>query len=370
MSVYLDHITRHSPQGGRAIVDDVSLSVKDGSFTALVGPSGAGKTSLLRIIAGLDPHQRGQVSIDGRRVDTLGARERNIGFVFQHYALFAHMTVAANIGFGLAIRPRHSRPGRAAIRRRVEELLELMQLPAMGARYPHELSGGQRQRVALARALATGPRVLLLDEPFGALDPLVRRQIRGWLHNLHERLGLTTILVTHDRQEAAELADTVVIMNRGRVVQSGTPQELEDNPADPFVMDFSGETIRIAGLVTNGRFVPDMSDIIPVPVALSNGRAEILIRPADIRLLPQQGNAIAQFYQRRGLVASYKVTSASFDGMLVEMPADPGDVSASIITHCAIDISAGRFVRDNAWVIPGYGLIGPVVSDEVQFLYS
>ena len=347
MSVQLDHITRILPHGGRPIVDDISLTVPDGSFTALVGPSGAGKTSLLRIIAGLDPHQGGHVMIDGARVDTQDARTRNIGFVFQHYALFAHMTVAANIGFGLSIRPRRTRPGKAEIAARVADLLDLMQLPGMGARYPHELSGGQRQRVALARALATGPRVLLLDEPFGALDPLVRQQIRGWLRDLHERLGLTTILVTHDRQEAAELADTVVLMRDGRIVQSGPARQVEDNPADPFVMTFTGDVVRIAGHVAHGMFIPTLPDIQPVAATVPDGPADILIRPADIRLRPGGGNAHARLRHRRGLVGIYE-TAIGHTTFVVETITTAD--SAPAITGCALDITAGRLARGDAWL--------------------
>ncbi|GBQ14602.1 sulfate ABC transporter ATP-binding protein [Komagataeibacter rhaeticus] len=346
MSVQLEQITRRNPRNGRPIVDNVSLAVASGSFTALVGPSGAGKTSLLRIIAGLDPHQAGHVSIDGTRVDTLDARARNIGFVFQHYALFAHMSVAANIGFGLSVRPRGQRPRRDVIARRVEDLLDLMQLSGLGGRYPHELSGGQRQRVALARTLATGPRVLLLDEPFGALDPLVRRQIRGWLRSLHERLGLTTILVTHDRQEAAELADTVVLMRHGRIVQAGTPQALEDTPADPFTMAFTGDLVRLGGRVENHVFTPDLPDILPVTAPIAAGPAELLVRPVDIALRPGQGQATAVLRQARGPLGLYDVRLGT-DTLQVEtlMPPD----RPRILPHCALDVTAGRLARDNAW---------------------
>lgn len=351
MSVNLDHIIRVSPRNGQPIVDDVSLTVVDGSFTALVGPSGAGKTSLLRIIAGLDPHQGGQVSIDGARVDNLAARERNIGFVFQHYALFAHMSVADNIGFGLSIRPRRTRPTRAEIASRVEELLDLMQLPGVGGRYPHQLSGGQRQRVALARALATGPRLLLLDEPFGALDPLVRRQIRGWLRDLHERLGLTTILVTHDRQEATELADTIALMRHGRIVQAGTARQLEESPASPFVMEFTGDVIRIPGRVEHGLFIADMPDIHAFATTGADGRADVLIRPSDIRLLPERGGAMAWLRQTRGMLGTYDfTTSVGIQGLRFETVVPDG--AAPIVVNCALDISAGRIARDDAWIQP------------------
>ncbi|KAB8122328.1 ATP-binding cassette domain-containing protein [Komagataeibacter medellinensis] len=345
MSVQLEQITRLNPGNGRPIVDGASLAVADGSFTALVGPSGAGKTSLLRIIAGLDPHNSGHVLIDGTRMDGVGAAARNIGFVFQHYALFAHMSVAANIGFGLSIRPRGSRPRRDAIARRVEDLLDLMQLSGLGGRYPHELSGGQRQRVALARTLATGPRVLLLDEPFGALDPLVRRQIRSWLRDVHEKLGLTTILVTHDRQEASELADMVVLMHHGRIVQAGTPQALEDTPADPFTMAFTGDVVRLDGRVENSIFTPDLPDVLPVAAPVAAGPAELLVRPIDIRLRPGYGQATATLRQARGPLGLYTIHLGT-QTLQVETLIPP---DAAPVAHCALDVSAGRLARGAAW---------------------
>jgi sulfate transport system ATP-binding protein len=221
-------------------LNGVSLTVPKGSFVALLGPSGSGKTTLLRILGGLEFADLGHVSFEGEDWLALPARERRAGFVFQQYALFRHMTVARNIAFGLEIRSRRTRPGRAEIRRRVEELLSLVQLEGLGARYPSQLSGGQRQRVALARALAIEPRMLLLDEPFGALDAKVRKDLRDWLRKLHERLGLTTIFVTHDQEEALALADLVAVLNLGKIEQIGTPAELRSQPATAFVSDFLG----------------------------------------------------------------------------------------------------------------------------------
>lgn len=347
MSVRLEHLTRRVARHGRPIVDDVSLEVADGSFTALLGPSGAGKTSLLRIIAGLDAHCDGRVFINAQRVDMMEARSRNIGFVFQNYALFDHMTVARNIGFGLSIRPRALRPDRAGIAARVEELLELMHLPGMGGRYPHELSGGQRQRVALARALATGPRVLLLDEPFGALDPLVRRRIRGWLRDLHDRLGLTTILVTHDRHEACELADAIALMRDGRIVQAGSPQQLLDTPATPFAMEFMGEVTRLAGRVVGGRFIADLPDVRPVMAGGPDGVAELLVRAGDVRLLPGQGAATAWLRQAHGPIGTFDVMSGP-DTIRLDAVIPPGD--GRIVVNCALDVSAGRVARDGQWL--------------------
>jgi len=223
----------------------VSLEVPDGAFLALLGPSGSGKTTLLRILGGLEHADLGHVGFAGLDWLTLPARERRAGFVFQQYALFKHMTVAKNIAFGLDVRPRRNRPTRAEIRRRVEELLSLVQLEGLGGRYPSQLSGGQRQRVALARALAIEPRMLLLDEPFGALDAKVRKELRGWLRGLHERLGLTTVFVTHDQDEALELGDFVAVMNEGRIEQVAAPAVLRAKPATPFVAEFL-EAARIA----------------------------------------------------------------------------------------------------------------------------
>ena len=214
----------------------VSLSVPKGSFLALLGPSGSGKTTLLRILGGLEFAEMGRVIYDDRDWLAVPARERGAGFVFQHYALFRHMSVAKNIAFGLEVRP--NRPPRAEILRRVEELLDLVQLEGLGKRYPSQLSGGQRQRVALARALAIEPRMLLLDEPFGALDAKVRKDLRHWLRELHNRMGITTIFVTHDQEEALELADLVAVMNQGKIEQIGTPADIRERPATDFVAQF------------------------------------------------------------------------------------------------------------------------------------
>ncbi|MEO7240646.1 MAG: ATP-binding cassette domain-containing protein [Sphingomicrobium sp.] len=219
-------------------LDDVSLEIADGEFVALLGPSGSGKTTLLRIIAGLEAPEAGSVHFGQRDVTNAPAASRGIGFVFQHYALFGHMTVADNIGFGLAVMPRGARPAKAEIRRRADELLELVRLPGLGHRYPSELSGGQRQRVALARALAREPRILLLDEPFGALDAKVRRELRVALRQIHDELKLTSVFVTHDHEEAFTLADRVAILGQGRVEQFAEPAEIAARPASDFVREF------------------------------------------------------------------------------------------------------------------------------------
>ena len=231
----------HKRFGDFTALGDVSLEVKEGELVALLGPSGSGKTTLLRILAGLEEPDSGTVLFDGADAAALDARARGVGFVFQHYALFRHMTVFENVAFGLRVRPRRARPADADIRRRVAELLELVQLGALAGRLPGQLSGGQRQRVALARALAVQPRVLLLDEPFGALDSRVRKDLRRWLRRIHEELGITSVFVTHDQEEALELADRVVVMDHGRIEQIGTPEQVYHEPASRFVYEFLGD---------------------------------------------------------------------------------------------------------------------------------
>ena len=239
MSIAIDHISKRF--GAYQALDDVSLEVPTGELVALLGPSGCGKTTLLRVIAGLESADSGRVLFDGVDATERHVRERGVGFVFQHYALFRHMSVFDNVAFGLSVLPRRQRPHRAEIRRRVEGLLELVQLGYVANRLPGQLSGGQRQRVALARALAVQPRVLLLDEPFGALDATVRKELRRWLRRLHEELHVTSVFVTHDQEEAMEVASRVVVMSRGRVEQVGRPEEVYDRPATPFVARFLGD---------------------------------------------------------------------------------------------------------------------------------
>ncbi len=249
MSLEISGITK---QFGRfPALKGVSLFAEEGEFLALLGPSGSGKTTLLRVIAGLETPDAGAVSFRGEDLLATPIRKRGIGFVFQHYALFRHMTVAQNIAFGMHAKGRDA-PPRAAIRAKVEELLGLVQLDNLGKRYPSQLSGGQRQRVALARALAIEPKILLLDEPFGALDAKVRRELRRWLRDLHERTGLTTIFVTHDQEEALELADRVALLKDGALEQVGTPEELYHEPASAFVFDFLGDTINLPCRVEGG----------------------------------------------------------------------------------------------------------------------
>jgi sulfate transport system ATP-binding protein len=241
MSIDVSGVTRRF--GDFVALDNVSVSLPTGQLTALLGPSGGGKSTLLRIIAGLDSADEGTITIEGKEATKLPPQKRNVGFVFQHYAVFKHMTVAKNVAFGLEIRKRP----KAEIAARVDELLKLVHLSQFAHRMPSQLSGGQRQRMALARALAVEPTVLLLDEPFGALDAKVRKELRDWLRRLHDEVHVTTVFVTHDQEEALEVADEIVVINEGRVEQIGAPDELYDNPANEFVMGFLGEVTKLAG---------------------------------------------------------------------------------------------------------------------------
>jgi sulfate transport system ATP-binding protein len=238
MSINVQHISKHF--GSFHALDNIQLDIESGELLALLGPSGCGKTTLLRIIAGLETADAGQIVISGEDSTHVHVRERNVGFVFQHYALFRHMTVADNVAFGLRVKPRSERPSEKQIQAKVHDLLKLVQLDWLADRYPAQLSGGQRQRIALARALAVEPKVLLLDEPFGALDAQVRKELRRWLRRLHDELHVTSIFVTHDQEEALEVADRVVLMNHGRIEQVGSPREVWEHPATPFVARFLG----------------------------------------------------------------------------------------------------------------------------------
>jgi sulfate/thiosulfate transport system ATP-binding protein len=283
--------------GNFTALDDVSLEVEGGSLTALLGPSGSGKSTLLRIVSGLENPDEGEILISGRDATALTPQKRNVGFVFQHYAAFKHMTVRDNVAFGLKIRRRP----RAEIRERVDELLRLVQLEAFGHRYPAQLSGGQRQRMALARALAPEPQVLLLDEPFGALDARVRAELREWLRRLHEEVHVTTVFVTHDQAEAMDVADQIAVMNRGRIEQVGTPTQLYDQPQTEFVMSFVGEANRLGDAWVR----PHELEIVETPSADS---VEAMIEritlygfDARVELTPAEGDLLTVQLTRQGL---------------------------------------------------------------------
>ena len=283
--------------GAFAALDGVDLKVADGELLALLGPSGSGKTTLLRIIAGLDWPDAGEVSFDGENALARGAGERQVGFVFQHYALFRHMTVFENVAFGLRVQPRAVRKDEASIRGRVKELLDLVQLDWLANRYPSQLSGGQRQRIALARALAIEPRVLLLDEPFGALDAKVRKELRQWLRSLHHEINVTSIFVTHDQEEALEVANQVVVMDKGRIEQIGTPGEVYDNPATAFVHSFIGESIVLPVQVCDG-CVRLGGRALNIAANGASGASKLFVRRHDMQVGPA-GSGVLEGAVRR-----------------------------------------------------------------------
>jgi sulfate transport system ATP-binding protein len=288
VSIEVSHVSKTF--GTFAALRDVSLSVPTGQLVALLGPSGSGKTTLLRIIAGLETANPGGGPILFHQQDVAGTNvgQRGVGFVFQHYALFRHMTVMENVAFGLRVRPRILRPSRADIRQKVQHLLQLVQLAGLESRYPSQLSGGQRQRVALARALAIEPKVLLLDEPFGALDAKVRQGLRRWLRKLHDEINVTSVFVTHDQEEALEVADRIVIMNQGRIEQDGTPNDVFQKPANAFVMDFLGNVNLFHGRIEGSKavFGPLVVDY-PEGNGGGNRAARLLVRPHDLEIRTQ-----------------------------------------------------------------------------------
>jgi sulfate transport system ATP-binding protein len=271
---------------GFMAVDDVTLSVADGEFVTLLGPSGSGKSTVLRCIAGLEAPNDGLIEVNGEDVTRVPVQERKVGFVFQHYALFRHMSVLDNVAFGLKVRGIRKKPREE----KAKELLELVGLHGLGQRMPSQLSGGQRQRVALARALAPEPELLLLDEPFGALDTRLRKELRSWLRDLHDRIKLTTLLVTHDQDEAFELSDRVLVMNKGKIEQDATPQAIFDKPATEFVATFVGETNRVQAVVKNGQVTWGPLNFGAYHVE-DGSKATVLFRPNDVYVTSQPGEA-------------------------------------------------------------------------------
>lgn len=329
MSISVQHISKSF--GAYQALDDVNLRVDAGELVALLGPSGSGKTTLLRIIAGLeqpDPHPGAAVSFHDEDVSARSVGERRVGFVFQHYALFRHMTVFENVAFGLRVQPRRERPSKEEIRERVESLLSLVQLQQFAERYPSQLSGGQRQRVALARALAVEPKVLLLDEPFGALDAKVRLELRQWLRRLHDKMHVTTVLVTHDQEEALEVADKVVVMNEGRIEQAGPPDELFHQARTPFVMEFLGQVNVFQGRVGNGKATAGPLCVeYPSYAGTEERPANVYLRPHDfeIRRIANGKPCVPATVERINAAGSLaRVSLTSDDGrlILVEMPLD------------------------------------------------
>ena len=320
MSIQVKNIEKHF--GAFHALNNISLDFPDGQLVALLGPSGCGKTTLLRIIAGLESADGGQVILEGQDATDVHVRERQVGFVFQHYALFRHMTVFDNIAFGLRVRPRATRPSEAEIKKRVMRLLDLVQLGFLADRYPAQLSGGQRQRIALARALAVEPRVLLLDEPFGALDAKVRKELRRWLRTLHDELHITSIFVTHDQEEALEVADQIIVMNKGNVEQIGSPREVYEQPATPFVFDFLGQANRFEGQHHQGvvQIGEDRVQLLNQPNA-PQGKVIAFARPDELHIHAQpQENTIQATFLREVWIAG-KVVAELQDrqGNLIEI---------------------------------------------------
>jgi sulfate transport system ATP-binding protein len=330
MAIDARHVSKSFAQ--YTALRDVNLKVNDGELVALLGPSGSGKTTLLRIIAGLDtpdPNPQTAVFVNDEEVSGKQVSERKVGFVFQHYALFRHMTVYENIAFGLRVRPRKVRPSNDAIRAKVNELLELIQLGRWAAHYPSQLSGGQRQRVALARALAIEPSILLLDEPFGALDARVRQDLRRWLRNLHAKIHITSVLVTHDQEEALEVADRVVIMNQGRIEQIGTPNEVFHQPASEFVVTFLGNVNLFHGRMEAGQAVIGKVSVgRRQEVSVPDGKtARVFVRPHELEIERQPLNGadvrskVARI-QSAGSIVRVELTSEQNEAITVELTHD------------------------------------------------
>jgi sulfate transport system ATP-binding protein len=296
MTIGIHAITKQF--NGFTALKDVDFEVRTGELVALLGPSGSGKTTLLRIIAGLEWPDRGEIRLNGQDASLRSVRERRVGFVFQHYALFRHLTAFENIAFGLRVQARTQRGSEARIRERVESLLELVQLRDLGHRFPAQLSGGQRQRVALARALAIEPSVLLLDEPFGALDAKVRKELRHWLRNLHEKIDVTSVLVTHDQDEALEIADRIVVMNTGVIEQIGTPQAIYERPASAFVHEFIGDSVAIPVTIRDGavHFQGQATGLGAEGTAA--GHARLFARRHEMRIVKPGGAALVGTVRR------------------------------------------------------------------------
>ena len=333
--------------GPHRALSGISLKIEPGELVALLGPSGSGKTTLLRAVAGLEQLDTGHILFDGVDAAQVPVRFRGIGFVFQQYALFRHMSVADNIAYGLRSRSRATRPPEAEIRRRVEELLALVQLEGYGGRFPAQLSGGQRQRVALARALAIEPKVLLLDEPFGALDALVRKELRAWLRALHDQTGHTTLFVTHDQEEALELADRVVVMSQGRIEQVGTPDDVYDRPATPDVFGFMGASSRLPVTVGEG-LVRAGGDVVAAPIeTVPDGPGLLFVRPHDITV------SMAGTPGADGVVRGFRRHGAT---RLLEVEVGGGLVEANVTP--AVRVPAGTKVSvrfDRARLFPSAG---------------
>lgn len=320
-AINVDHVSKSFK--GAPVLNDISLDVRAGELLALLGPSGSGKTTLLRIIAGLETPDSGRIIFGGADTTAVPVQKRNVGFVFQHYALFKHLSIADNIAYGLNARRRAERPSRIEIRQRVDALLDLIKLSNFADRYPPQLSGGQRQRVALARALAVEPRVLLLDEPFGALDAQVRKELRRWLRDIHDRTGQTTVFVTHDQDEALELSDRVAVLHAGRLEQVGSPADVQERPFSEAVVKFLGDCLEVECETKNGRAIAGHREVPVVNHSSESGKARLFIRPWQFEIVDlDQGHM-------RGIVKSSftaqgraHISVENSDGQLFTVNAD------------------------------------------------
>ncbi|MCP1315860.1 sulfate/molybdate ABC transporter ATP-binding protein [Halomonas sp. 707D7] len=349
MSIEIDRVNKRFRDF--VAVDDASLTFREGELTALLGPSGSGKTTLLRIIAGLEQPDSGRIRFHGEDTTDLHVSKRGVGFVFQHYALFKHMSVFDNVAYGLTVRPRSTRPTKREIRDKVMRLLELVQLDWTAHRYPHQLSGGQRQRIALARALAVEPKVLLLDEPFGALDAKVRAELRRWLRRLHDEIHVTSIFVTHDQEEALEVSDRVIVMNQGRVEQDGSPEEVYDAPANPFVYRFLGNVNRFDAHIHEGSArIGEVTLPAPQYPHHRHASGHAFVRAHDIDVL-------ATADQPDTLAARISLVSVVGPTVRLELVTDQGDtqVYAEMAKHRFNTLGLEQGGR--AWLRPRQGRV-------------
>ena len=344
MDIRIDKIRKEF--GDFPALHDVSLNIRSGELIALLGPSGSGKTTLLRLVAGLEYPSQGRILFGEEDASWKSVQERNVGFVFQHYALFKHMTVFDNVAFGLRVRSSETRPPKAEIRRRVEELIDMVQLSGMEGRYPGQLSGGQRQRVALARAMAIEPRVLLLDEPFGALDAKVRKELRRWLREFHDRTGHTTVFVTHDQEEALELADRVVVMSQGKIEQVGTADDVYDTPNSPFVFSFIGESSSLPVTIRDGH-VLFQGESIGIDES-GSGEGELFFRPEDVVLTGEKDALYGKVTTCRRLAGT---RIAEID--IANNGHEPYHLEIEVPLNAAVAVGAELRFRPTRWKVFG-----------------
>ncbi len=348
MSIQIKQVQKNF--GDFVAVDNVDLSIHSGELTALLGPSGSGKTTLLRLIAGLEQADAGRILFHGEDISHQHVSERGVGFVFQHYALFKNMTVFDNVAFGLTVKPRKQRPNTAEIKKRVHRLLELVQLDWTADRYPSQLSGGQRQRIALARALAVEPKVLLLDEPFGALDAKVRAELRRWLRRLHDEIHVTSVFVTHDQEEALEVADRIVVMNKGRIEQQGTPEEVYDNPANPFVYEFLGTVNLFHARVRQG------DTLVNPKAADSQASADEVTLPGFAYVRPHEIDVSHQ-QEEDSIAAKLELVTVVGPTVRLELQTDESDRIVHVELNKEQFKKLGLAVGQHAFLKPRYSRV-------------